>query len=351
MKLELLKKKINKKKIFITGNTGFVGSWLSIMLTFFGAKILGFSLKKKDKKFISNHVQFKKNIQTIYSDINQIDKHKKSIKRFNPQIVIHLASQPLVLESYKNTKKTFLTNIMGTVSLFETLKEIKSIKKLIIFTSDKVYRNLNGKILNENSSLGGIDPYSSSKSCQDIITTTYKSSIYKKKIEIIILRAGNIIGGGDWNKYRIIPDIFRCLYSFKKIQIRNPNAIRPWQHIFEILNFFNLAIIKKTKNSNEPEIFNIAPNLKSNIKVIKLVSLIKKIGSYRKLKVIIKKKKQYESSILRLSSLNAKRKINYKPKLNLKNTIKLTVNWYDAYYKKKDMYNYSLKQLKDYFNN
>ena len=350
MKLELLKKRINKKKIFITGNTGFVGSWLSIMLNFFGAKILGFSLKKKDKKFISNHVQFKKNIQTIYSDINLIDKYKKSIKKFNPQIVIHLASQPLVLESYKNTKKTFLTNIMGTVSLFETLKEIKSIKKIIIFTSDKVYRNLNGKILNENSSLGGIDPYSSSKSCQDIITTTYKSSIYKKKIEIIILRAGNIIGGGDWNKYRIIPDIFRCLYSFKKIQIRNPNAVRPWQHIFEILNFFNLAIIKKTKNSNEPEIFNIAPNLKSNIKVIKLVSLIKKIGNYRKLKVIIKKKKQYESSILRLSSLNAKRKINYKPKLNLENTIKLTVNWYDACYKKKDMYNYSLKQLKDYFN-
>jgi len=308
MKLELLKKKINKKKIFITGNTGFVGSWLSIMLTFFGAKILGFSLKKKDKKFISNHVQFKKNIQTIYSDINLIDKYKKSIKKFNPQIVIHLASQPLVLESYKNTKKTFLTNIMGTVSLFETLKEIKSIKKIIIFTSDKVYRNLNGKILNENSSLGGIDPYSSSKSCQDIITTTYKSSIYKKKIEIIILRAGNIIGGGDWNKYRIIPDIFRCLYSFKKIQIRNPNAIRPWQHIFEILNFFNLAIIKKTKNSNEPEIFNIAPNLKSNIKVIKLVSLIKKIGSYRKLKVIIKKKKTIRKFNLKIIKFKCKKK-------------------------------------------
>ena len=249
MKLELLKKKINKKKIFITGNTGFVGSWLSIMLTFFGAKILGFSLKKKDKKFISNYAQFKKNIKTIYSDINLINKHKKKIKKFNPQIVIHLASQPLVLESYKDTKKTYLTNIMGTVNLFETLKEIKSIKKIIVFTSDKVYQNLDGKILNENSSLGGIDPYSSSKSCQDIISTTYKSSIYRKKIEIIILRAGNIIGGGDWNKYRIIPDIFKCLYSSKKIYIRNPYAIRPWQHIFDILNFFILAITKKTKKN------------------------------------------------------------------------------------------------------
>ena len=127
MKLELLKKKINKKKIFITGNTGFVGSWLSIMLTFFGAKILGFSLKKKDKKFISNHVQFKKNIQTIYSDINLIDKYKKSIKKFNPQIVIHLASQPLVLESYKNTKICWIPDhvIIRKVKEFDPDKDLR----------------------------------------------------------------------------------------------------------------------------------------------------------------------------------------------------------------------------------
>ena len=189
--------------------------------------------------------------------------------------------------------------------------------------------------LNEKSSLGGIDPYSASKSCQDIISTTYKSSIYKKKIEIIILRAGNIIGGGDWNKYRIIPDIFRSLYTNKKTYIRNPNAIRPWQHIFEILNFFILAIVQKSRLSHNPEIFNIAPSLKSNIKVINLIKLIKKIGNYKEFKFIIKKNSKYESSILKLSSLNAKRKLNYKPKLDLKKSLKLTIDWYNSYYKKK----------------
>ena len=151
MKLELLKKRLIKRRFY---HWKYRICWLVVEynVNFFGAKILGFSLRKKDKKFISNHVQFKKNIKTIYADVNLIDKYKKKINKFNPQIVIHLASQPLVLESYKDTKKTFLTNIMGTVNLFETLKEIKSIKKIIIFTSDKVYRNLNGKILNENSS-------------------------------------------------------------------------------------------------------------------------------------------------------------------------------------------------------
>lgn len=350
MKLELLKKKFKGKKILITGNTGFVGSWLSVLLLLLGAKILGYSLKKKDKRFLSNTSEFKKKIKTIYSDINNFDKNLSVIKKFKPQIVIHLASQPLVLESYINRKKTYATNIMGTVNFFETIKKIKSITKVIVFTSDKVYKNLEGKILNENSNLGGIDPYSASKSCQDIISNSYKSCFLKKNVDLTILRAGNIIGGGDWNLYRLVPDIFKSIKNKKKITIRNPNAVRPWQHILEILNAFILILFNK--NSDNAEIFNIGPNLKSNVSVIQLIKLIKKIGNFKNLNIKIKKNSKYESKILRLSNLKAAKKINYKTKLNLKETVKLTIEWYKNYFlNKKIIFKYTQKQISDYFNN
>ena len=351
MKLEI-KNLINKKNILITGNTGFVGSWLSLTLNLLGANILGYSLKKKNKSFLSNSNLFKKKINTIYADINEIDKFSNKLKKFKPEIVIHLASQPLVLESYKNTKKTFLTNVMGTVNFFESMKNLKSIKKIIVFTSDKVYRNLSGNVLNENSPLGGVDPYSASKSCQDIISSSYKSSIYNRNIEVIILRAGNIIGGGDWNEFRIVPDIYKSIHNKKKFYVRNPNAIRPWQHILEILNVFILLITKKnTKLSSKPDIFNIAPSIKSNIRVIDLIKLIKNIEIKNKFNFSIKKNSKYESKILKLSSINAKKKIKYKPRLNLKNSIQLTSDWYNHFYKRtnKNIFNFTITQIKNFF--
>jgi len=330
MKFKLLKKKFKGKKILITGNTGFVGSWLSILLYSLDSKILGYSLKKKDKNFLSNTSEFKKRIKTIYSDIIYFDKNINKIKGFNPEIVIHLASQPLVLKSYNKTKETYQTNVMGTVNFFETIKKIKSVKKIIVFTSDKVYRNLNGKILNENSHLGGIDPYSASKSCQDIISNSYKSCFLKKNVDLTILRAGNIIGGGDWNLYRLVPDIVKSIKNKKRILIRHPNAVRPWQHVLEILNAFILILLKK--NSNKAEILNIGPSLKSNVSVKNLIKLLKKIDRFKNLNIKIKKGIKYESKILLLSNNKAIKKIKYKTKLNLKETARLTMDWYNNYF-------------------
>lgn len=353
MGYKAIKKKIKNKRIFITGSSGFVGSWLTLTLNYFDTKILAYTLKKKDKKFISNSQIFKKKINTIFDDIINISNHEKKIKNFKPEIAIHLASQPLVLQSYKDTKETYVTNVNGTINFFETCKNISSIKKIIIFTSDKVYRNLKGDVLNENSPLGGIDPYSASKSCQDIIATSYKSSILKKNIEVVILRAGNIIGGGDWNEFRIIPDIFKSIYGKKKLYLRHPNAIRPWQHVFEIIKAIVIIMLKSSKSSSFPKIYNIAPNLDSNIKVLNLVNMIKRIGGYKNFIVSFKKKKNYESSILKLLSLNIKKDINYKPSLNLEKSIKLTIDWYKFYFsnKKNAIFDYSIYQIDKFFKN
>ena len=166
------------KKILITGNTGFVGTNISIVFNLLGAQILGYSLKKKDKKYISNTNLFRKKIKTIHGDINKIKNYSKLIEKFKPHILIHLASQPIVKTSYENPLKTYETNIMGTIQLLELAKKIKSLKNILVFTSDKVYKNLEKKSLNEKSPLGGEDPYSSSKSAQDLISSSYKYSFF-----------------------------------------------------------------------------------------------------------------------------------------------------------------------------
>ena len=169
------------KKILITGNSGFVGSYVSLTLSLLGSKILGYSLKKKDNKYLSNFPEYRRRIKTINDDIKNIESYRSTLMRFKPEILIHLASQPLVSESYIQTKNSYETNVMGTVKLFEVAKNLSSLKNIVIFTSDKVYKNLENNNLNENSPLGGEDPYSASKSAQDLISNSYKLSFFKKK--------------------------------------------------------------------------------------------------------------------------------------------------------------------------
>ena len=236
-------KDLKNRNILIFGNTGFVGSWLSIALKTLNANILGVSLKKKNAKYVSNSIQFKKNIKTIYCNINNLKKIKQKIVNFKPNIVIHLASQPIVLDGFNNPLKTFNTNIMGTVNIFEHIKNIKSIDKIIIFTSDKVYKN-NYLTLNENSCLGGQDPYSASKSCQDIIAQSYSFSNLNK--DVFILRSGNIIGGNDWGENRLLPDIINSIKNKQPVRIRSINSTRPWIHILDVINGI-ISIIKHKK--------------------------------------------------------------------------------------------------------
>ena len=197
----MLKKKIYNKKILIFRHTGFVGSWLSLSLSIFGAKILGVSLKMSNKNYLSNDKKFIKKIKSINCDLKDLDIIENKIINFKPDIIIHLASQPIVKVGFTDPINTYRTNIIGTVKILEIARKIPTVKKILVFTSDKVYSNSEKKPLDENSKLGGLDPYSASKSAQDIISQSYGFSFFKKK-KLIILRSGNIIGGGDWANNR-----------------------------------------------------------------------------------------------------------------------------------------------------
>ena len=343
----------SKKRILITGNTGFVGAYLSLTLSIIGSKILGYSLKKKDPKYISNTKEYKKEIKTIYGDISNINSYKSSIKRFKPQILIHLASQPILSKSYSEPKSTFETNIMGTIKLLELSRELKSLKNILVFTSDKVYKNTQKKSLNENFPLGGDDPYSASKSAQDLIANCYKYSFFEKNKNIFIIRAGNIIGGGDWEKTRLIPDLFLSNYNKKNILLRNPDATRPWQHLLDVINIIlKLISVKGRKVSKKSLIYNVGPKSNKSIKVKDLILDFIKLSKLGDSKFKLQKLNFKEKKFLKLSSNAIFRDTNTSAKLSLRQTIKLTSDWYSMFFKNKDnIFDFTKKEILSFLKN
>ena len=340
------------KKILITGNSGFVGSYVSLTLSLLGSKILGYSLKKKDNKYLSNFPEYKRKIKTINDDIKNIESYRSTLMRFKPEILIHLASQPLVSESYIHTKNSYETNVMGTVKLFEVAKNLSSLKNILIFTSDKVYKNLDNNNLNENSPLGGEDPYSASKSAQDLISNSYKLSFFKKKKNVFLIRAGNIIGGGDWEKTRLIPDLFLSNFKKKNIYLRNPNATRPWQHILDVVEgILKVILVKGKKVSEKSLIYNIGPKSNKDIKVKLLIKKFIDNSNLIKIKFRFKNIHFKEKKFLRLSSKFIKKDINWQSKLRIEDAIQLTTKWYYEFFKnRKNIFNFTTHQIKIFFN-
>ncbi len=346
------KKFFKNKRILITGNTGFVGSYLSLTLNLMDSKILGYSFKKKDKRYLSNNSEYKKKIKTIYDDLINLDKYKNIIKRFKPQILIHLASQPLVSESYVNSLKNYETNVMGTVKLLELSKELRHLKNILIFTSDKVYKNLEKNKLNEKSPLGGEDPYSASKSSQDLISNSYKDSFFKYSKNIFIVRAGNIIGGGDWEKSRLIPDLFLSNLKKKNIKLRNANATRPWQHILDVTEgILKLLLVKGDKIFDKSHIYNIGPKSDLNLPVKSLIKKFIEKSDYIKISYKTGKINFVEKKYLKLSSKLIMKNIKWSSKLNINEIIKLTSEWYMNFFRNnKKIYKFTEMQIKLFYN-
>jgi CDP-glucose 4,6-dehydratase len=339
------------KKIFITGHTGFKGSWLCLWLQSLGAELCGYALKPTTQPNLFELAQIANNMQSIIADIRDLEKLQTAIDAFQPDIILHLAAQPLVRYSYEAPVETYSTNVMGTVNLLEAARQCESVKVVLNVTTDKCYENKEWIwAYRENERLGGHDPYSNSKACSELITQSYRDSFYTKLEKgLASARAGNVIGGGDWSTDRLIPDIINSIISEKEIELRYPQAIRPWQHVLEPLSgYLQLA----EKCWNEPQIYseawNFGPEAQEAVPVHKIVEqMLLQWGSQVKWKDV-SNNALHEATYLKLDITKAKELLNWQPRLNLKQALGLTVDWYKAWQARQDMQLFTLQQIKAY---
>lgn len=342
------------KKVLITGHTGFKGSWLTIWLLMLGAKVIGVSINNNSKLSHFSLLKIKKRIKNHFLDINKYNNIIKIFKKYKPDIVFHLAAQSLVFESYKKPLETIKTNSMGTANILECIKNTKSVKAAVIVTSDKAYfNNENKNGYKETDRLAGEDPYSCSKSCAEIIFSSYYKSFFLKNKFISSVRAGNVIGGGDWSKNRIIPDAFIALIKKKKLIIKNPNSIRPWQHVLDPISAYLLLgkeLIKKN-NHCSGQSFNVGPKNTEKVRVIDLLNKIKKKQNNFSYKIKKNNNNFNETMTLMLNSKKIKKIINWSPTLNINETIDFTLKWYQNYIKKNiEIKDLAEEQIKNYCN-
>ncbi len=346
-KLSRYKKFFSNKKILITGHTGFKGSWLAFLLKMCNAKILGISNSFFSECSFSNVTEIKA-INSRILDLREYDAIKNEITKFKPHFIFHLAAQPLVSHSYENPIETYSTNIFGTINLLEVVKKLKSLQGIIIITSDKCYAPKN-YYLKEKDELFGIDPYSSSKSCQEIITWSYKKC-FLQNIPLATARSGNVIGGGDYSKDRLITDLYNSIKNDTDIILRNPSNIRPWIFVLDTLRGYLDLMIALNKNLikySEP--WNFSLNKGDQISVNKLVNII--VRKYKMNNKIIRMNKigVKESELLFLSNEKSKKILKWEPWLNINEAIDYTMEWYLAYLGGKNMNKFSEKQIINYF--
>jgi len=339
------------EKIIIFGNTGFVGTWLTeyLLLSKKNYKLYGYGLRPNTTPSIFSTLEHSKRIYyQEYGNILNKAKINKFIKKINPNKIIYLIAQPIIKESIKNPKENFLVNNVGLINFLEVLRsnKLQKLSKVIIFTSDKVYENNKlEKKLNENDPLGGTDPYSASKACQEIISYSYFYTYFKNNLEMITLRAGNIIGGGDWTKDRIIPDIIRSIFHNSKVIIRNPNHVRPWQYILDVCRAIEMIMQKKLNKKNIFN-YNIGIMNSKNNKVKNIIDYFEKY--FGKIHILNKKNSYDEKKFLSISSKKIFLEHKFKNIINFNALIKLTCEWYDNFYKSNNMIDFTKKQITYY---
>lgn len=341
------------KRVFLTGHTGFKGSWLALWLTKLGAKVCGYSLAPNTKPSMFEELSIENKIEkSIIGNILDVGKLEQSINDFQPDIIFHLAAQPLVRLSYAEPILTYQTNVIGSLNVLEAARHSQSVKAFVNITTDKCYENKEvNRGYREDEPMGGYDMYSSSKGCVEIMSSSFRRSFLQAEgtYAMATARAGNVIGGGDWALDRLIPDCVRYINAGEKIEIRNPVAIRPWQHVLEPLSGYLLLGEKLLEEGKKfAEGFNFGPNEDSVLRVAEVAQKV--CEYYGKGEVVVHKRDDlHEANLLMLNIEKAEKVLGWTPTYTADEAVKKSVEWYKHFYSQDaDMYDFTMKQIDEY---
>jgi CDP-glucose 4,6-dehydratase len=346
----------NKRKVFITGHTGFKGSWLSLWLQHLGAEVYGYALGPPTEPSMFQVASVSRGMQSEIGDICDLPKLQSAMRDFRPDIVFHLAAQPLVRQSYLDPVGTYATNVLGTANVLESVRRCDSVRAVVAITTDKCYENKEWLwAYRENDRLGGYDPYSSSKACAELVVASYRNSFFSAErdaqsgVALASARAGNVIGGGDWAQDRLVPDIMRAFASQQVVKIRSPRAVRPWQHVMEPLHGYLLLAEQLYQHGTQfAEAWNFGPEYSDARTVQWIVEQLAAAWGPDARWEIDTAEHPHEAQTLKLDWSKAAHRLGWHPALHLEEALRLTADWYHAWNAGTDMTSLTSSQIEQY---
>jgi CDP-glucose 4,6-dehydratase len=344
------------KRVLLTGHTGFKGSWLSLWLQQKGAELCGLALNPPTKLNIFQDAAVERGMRSVIGDIRNTDLVKKTLFEHRPEIVFHLAAQPLVRSSYDDPIGTYTTNVIGTASVLEAVRHTDSVRAVVVVTTDKCYENREWEWpYRETDRLGGYDPYSNSKACTELVVSAYRSSFFhptaysRHGVAIASVRAGNVIGGGDWAEDRLVPDIIRAFIDGRPVRIRNPRAIRPWQHVLEPLRgYIRVAETSYDDGVAGGEAWNFGPEQSDAQPVEWIVRQLAEVWGDGASWELEDTAQPHEAHTLKLDWSKAQHRLGWAPKLRLQEALAMTAEWYRLKLKEHDMHQFTIAQIQAY---
>jgi CDP-glucose 4,6-dehydratase len=347
-----------RKKVLITGHTGFKGSWLSLILHKLGSDIYGYALNQPTNPSLFEEAGIRDLVNSHIGDIRNYENLSRIVQSVRPEIVIHMAAQALVRESYKNPRETYEINVMGTVNLLDVAKKVDSVRAILNVTTDKCYENKEWHWgYRENEPMGGFDPYSNSKGCSELVTAAYRNSFFNSNkyenhgVALASARAGNVIGGGDWADDRLIPDFIRAISKGEEVKIRSPYAIRPWQHVLEPLSgYLMLAERLYSDGTKYSEAWNFGPDDKDAQSVEWIANTFCNLWGKGASFSIDRDPQPHEANYLKLDCSKAKVELSWTPKWNIVTALESIVAWHKAYLAGENIRDFTLNQIDTYFN-